>query len=255
MRQARRLAPWKDSLDRPVVYLCSSRVQDGLFVFGDREREQFRVLMRMQENFTGCRALTYCVMPNEILLLLEVPPMPAGGISDTELLRRIASLSPQQEEITSQALERARKAGGDAAIAEIHGRFTYRMHDLSEFMKTLLQRFVRWFNTSHLRSGTLWEDRYRSWVVEDEMEVRTLAAEVDLVPVRAGMLTDPADYRWSGYGEAISGGAKGNGKKAREGLVRACFGHEGVGFDAAKWREAQRVYRRLLKAGVDAGTD
>jgi hypothetical protein len=45
---------------------------------------------------------------------------------------------------------------------------------------------------------------------------RTMAAYIDLNPVRAGMVTDPADYRWSSYGEAIGGGAKGNGKKARE---------------------------------------
>jgi hypothetical protein len=46
--------------------------------------------------------------------------------------------------------------------------------------------------------------------------------------VRAGMVTDPADYRWSSDGEAIGGGAKGNGKKAPEGLVRACLGHQGA---------------------------
>ncbi len=41
------------------------------------------------------------------------------------------------------------------------------------------------------------------------------------------MVKDPADYRWSSYGEAIGGGAKGNGKKARAGLVRAIRAHKG----------------------------
>jgi hypothetical protein len=44
-----------------------------------------------------------------------------------------------------------------------------------------------------------------------------------LNPVRAGVVKDPADYRWSSYGEAVGGGTKGNGKKAREGLVRAYY--------------------------------
>ncbi|MEX1114619.1 MAG: hypothetical protein WEB53_05185, partial [Akkermansiaceae bacterium] len=57
---------------------------------------------------------------------------------------------------------------------------------------------------------------------------------------------DPADYRWSSYGEAVGGGAKGNGKKAREGLVRAYFCDQGVGFDAEKWRDVSRLYRRLM---------
>jgi hypothetical protein len=73
-----------------------------------------------------------------------------------------------------------------------------------------------------------------------------MAAYIDLNPVRAGMVTDPADYRWSSYGEAIGGGTKGNGRKAREGLVRAYFCDQGVGFEAEKWREVASLYRRLM---------
>jgi len=64
--------------------------------------------------------------------------------------------------------------------------------------------------------------------------------------VRAGMVADPAEYRWSSYGEAVGGGTKGNGKKAREGLVRACMSHHGAGFEAEKWKEVSRIYRRAM---------
>jgi hypothetical protein len=67
-----------------------------------------------------------------------------------------------------------------------------------------------------------------------------------LNPVRAGMKADPADYRWSSYGEAVGGGPKGSGKKAREGLVRACMSHEGAGFEAEKWGEASGIYRKMM---------
>jgi hypothetical protein len=140
----------------------------------------------------------------------------------------------------------ARKDGDEVLVAEIHARFTYRMHSLSEFMKTLLQRFTRWFNRMHERSGTLWEQRYKSVIVESGVAARTMAAYIDLNPVRAGMCTDPADYHWSGYGEAVGGGKKGNGKKAREGLVRACTIHKGAGFDADQWQEISRIYRRTM---------
>jgi len=60
-------------------------------------------------------------------------------------------------------------------------------------------------------------------IVEDGAAARMMAAYIDLNPVRAAMVADPAEYRWSSYGEAIGGGKKGNGKKAREGLVRAWF--------------------------------
>ena len=113
-------------------------------------------------------------------------------------------------------------------------------------MKGLLIRFTRWFNRTHNRTGTLWEERFKSVIVESGVAARTMAAYIDLNPVRAGMVKDPADYRWSSYGEAIGGGKKGNGKKAREGLVRAYFCDQGAGFDTGKWQEVSRLYRRLM---------
>ena len=62
-------------------------------------------------------------------------------------------------------------------------------------MKGLLIRFTRWFNRVHERTGTLWEKRFKSVIVESGTAARTMAAYIDLNPVRAGMLKDPADYR------------------------------------------------------------
>jgi hypothetical protein len=92
----------------------------------------------------------------------------------------------------------------------------------------------------------LWEERYKSVIVESGVAARTMAAYIDLNPVRAGMVADPAEYRWSSYGEAVGGGTKGNGKKAREGLVRACMSHQGAGFEAERWKEVSRIYRRTM---------
>jgi putative transposase len=247
MRRARWLASWKDSAEKPAIYHCISRVVDRRFVFGDVEREYFRMFMRMQENFTGCRVLSYCIMSNHFHILLEVPPMPEGGISDEELMKRLAATNTEAfVAVVAQELKQARAEGRDSWVTEIHARFTYRMHNLSEFMKTLLQRFTRWFNRTHNRSGTLWEERYKSVIVESGVAARTMAAYIDLNPVRAGMVSDPAEYRWSSYGEAVGGGPKGNGKKARAGLVRACMSHQGAGFEAEKWKEVSRIYRRTL---------
>jgi REP element-mobilizing transposase RayT len=246
------LAPWKDSAEKPAIYHCISRVVDRRFVFGDVERERFRIFMRMQENFSGCRVLSYCVMSNHFHLLLEVPPMPEGGISDEELLKRLMATNTEAfVAVVARELAEARAAGREALAEEIHARFSYRMHDLSEFMKTLLQRFTRWFNRTHRRSGTLWEERYKSVIVESGIAARTMAAYIDLNPVRAGMVSDPAEYRWSSYGEAVGGGPRGNGKKARAGLVRACMSHHGAGFEAEKWKEVSRIYRRALGLALE----
>ncbi|MDH4445502.1 MAG: transposase [Akkermansiaceae bacterium] len=252
MSSKRWLSPWKDSREKPVIYHCISRVVDRRFVFGDEEREYFRMFMRMQENFSGCRILSYCIMSNHFHLLLEVPPIAEEGISDAELLKRLSATSTEASvAVVAKELAQARAEGRDEWAAEIHARFTYRMHNLSEFMKTLLQRFTRWFNRTHQRSGTLWEERYKSVIVESGVAARTMAAYIDLNPVRAGMVADPADYRWSSYGEAVGGGPKGNGKKSREGLVRACMSHHGAGFEAEKWKEVSRIYRRTLGLALE----
>jgi hypothetical protein len=114
-----------------------------------------------------------------------------------------------------------------------------------------MQRFTKWFNRTHERSGNLWEDVFKSVIVEDGVAARTIAAYIDLNPVRAGMVQDPAEYRWSSYGEAIGGGPRGNGKKARAGLVRALRAHRGIGADATLWADdVAREYRQLLMAGA-----
>jgi REP element-mobilizing transposase RayT len=234
------------------MYHCISRVVDRRYVFGEDEREKFRVFMRMQENFSGCRVLSYCVMSNHFHVLLEVPPMPEGGISDEELLKRLKATSTEiAVALVAKELAEARKAGNQSHVEEIHARFTYRMHNLSEFMKALLIRFTRWYNRTHNRTGTLWEERFKSVIVESGVAARTMAAYIDLNPVRAGMVSDPAEYRWSSYGEAVGGGPKGNGKKAREGLVRACMSHQGAGFEAEQWNEVSRIYRWAM--GVALG--
>jgi REP element-mobilizing transposase RayT len=295
MARKRWLVAWKDSVVKPVFYHCISRVVDRKRVFGQEEKEKFRTFMRMQENFSGCRVVSYCLMSNHIHLLLEVPPMPEGGLSDEGLLARLRAIYHEAEvAVVASELEEARKmeasgapkmAGGAAVealvgavvgalvgtggsvgmgtsittggtvatgrVMEIHGRYTYRMHDLSEFMKTLMQRFTKWFNRTHGRTGNLWEDAFKSVIVEDGYAAKTIAAYIDLNPVRAGIVKDPADYRWSSYGEAIGGGAKGNGKKARAGLVRALRAHKGCGADASLWANAvSREYRKLLLAGA-----
>ena len=258
MRKSRWLAEWRKSTGKPVFYHVISRVVDRRFVFGTEEKEKFRALMRLQEKFTGCRATSYCLMDNHFHILLEVPPMGDSGLSEQELLRRLSAIYSEafvagvaKELADARTVVYANGDGLAEALDAIYKRFTYRMHDLGEFMKGLLQRFTQWFNRAHSRTGRLWEDRFKSVIVEDGVAAKTISAYIDLNPVRAGMVKDPADYRWSSYGEAIGGGSKGNGKTARAGLVRALRAHQGIGADSNFWAVGvSQEYRRLLMAGA-----
>ena len=124
-------------------------------------------------------------MCNHVHILLEVPPLPAGGISDAELLKRLRAIYSGNEVMeVEKELAKARQAiaegRADEAYAQaIHARFTYRMHDLGQYMKTLLGRFTRWFNTTNQRTGTLWEGRFKSVLVEEGVASRTMAAYID----------------------------------------------------------------------------
>ena len=86
-------------------------------------------------------------MCNHVHILLEVPPLPAGGISDAELLKRLRAIySGNEVKEVEKELAKARQAiaegrADEAYAQEIHARFTYRMHDLGQYMKTLLGRF------------------------------------------------------------------------------------------------------------------
>jgi hypothetical protein len=92
-------------------------------------------------------------------------------------------------------------------------------------MKTLKQRFTQWFNKRHKRKGTLWEDRFRSSLVEGSSQaLHMVAAYIDLNPVRAAVAEDPKDYRWCGYAEAVGGR-----KLAADALGRVMEGASGKG--------------------------
>ena len=172
MRRARWLAPWKDSDEKPAIYHCISRVVERRFAFGVEEKERFRTLMRMMENFSGCRVLSYCLMCNHIHILVEVPPRPEGGIPDGEFLKRLSALygdgfvADEAAQLDAARHEGGVEGGNPERVAEIKERFDYRMHDLGEFMKGLMQRFTQWFNGRHKRKGRLWEDRFKSVIVE-----------------------------------------------------------------------------------------
>jgi hypothetical protein len=133
-------------------------------------------------------------------------------VSDEELIRRYKVLYPQPTPWATariEVLEAILKLGGKEA-QELRDRLLRRMNDVSEFMATFKHRASVWYNKSHKRFGHLWSERFTSTIVEGggHFALQMMAAYIDLNPVRAGMVRDPKDYRWSGYGEAANGNAR-----------------------------------------------
>ncbi len=70
---------------------------------------------------------------------------------------------------------------------------------VSKMMQALGRRYVQYFNFQYKRSGTLWEGRFKSSLVQSEHYLLVCQRYIELNPVRAGMVDDPADYAWSSY--------------------------------------------------------
>jgi putative transposase len=82
-----------------------------------------------------------------------------------------------------------------------HLLVTPRLADgLPMMIQAVGRRYVRYFNDLQGRTGTLWEGRYRSTVIEAERFLLACMAYIDLNPVRTGVVAQAADYPWSSYG-------------------------------------------------------
>jgi putative transposase len=187
-------------------------------IMQEAEKEQFVRYMRLYERLCGVRVLTHCVMGNHFHLLVEVPRRPAVLPTEVELVKLVGeTLGGDASQALKSQFERWRQQDDLGAIAQEMDRWYAQMWDLGRFMKVLKQRFSQWYNGRQpvRRTGTLWEGRYRSVVVESGEALRAMALYIDLNPVRAGLVEDPKDYRWCGFGEAVAGQCHAQARLAR----------------------------------------
>ena len=239
MRQARLLQE-----DGDAFYHVISRVVDKRFIFNAKEKDFFRKWMRKLEAFCGVQVVTYCLMSNHFHLLVRVPDrvrMPK--LTKDTLLELLPILYDASQRLgIEQEIARAEASSDPTWMAQILERYEIRRFDLASFVKDLKQRFTRWYNRENNRKGTLWEDRFKSVLVEgSERALLTMAAYIDLNPIRAGMVKNPEDYRWCGYAEAVAGR-----RLARRGLC-AILAHTSHGVNREiTWDYASGVYRVML---------
>ena len=236
----------KKVIGASAVYHCMTRTVNGEMLFKDREKEMLRKMLWQVAEFCGAEILTYCVMTNHFHVLLRIPEKTT--LSDAELMRRYKVLYPKPTKFqtaSTKVMESQLEAGGEEAN-EIRRKLRARMGDVSEYMKTVKQRFSVWYNRNNRRYGTLWADRFKSVLVEGVGNpLQTMAAYIDLNPVRAGLVDDPKDYRFCGYAEAVAGVVG-----AKRGLIHV-WGDHGV----KRIDSALRAHRSLIfgKRASDPG--
>lgn len=111
---------------------------------------------------------------------------------------------------------------------------------LSRMIQSVGRRYVRYINAIYQRTGTLWEGRFKSALIDSERYLLTCMRYIELNPIRAGMIDEPGAYPWSSYPVNASG-------KTSD-LITPHAVYLSL---SSSDRERQRMYRRLFQIDID----
>jgi len=116
-------------------------------------------------------------------------------------------------------------------------------YSISQMMQALGRRYVYYINKKYSRTGTLWEGRYKSNLIDSESYFLTCMRYIELNPVRACMVEHPGEYRWSSYNT--------NAQDYDDKLIQS---HSLYNALAQNDKGRQHAYRDLFRHHIDAET-
>lgn len=114
---------------------------------------------------------------------------------------------------------------------------------VGRMMQLLGRHYVGYINVQYRRTGTLWEGRYRSCLVDSERYLLTCYRYIELNPVRAGMVADAATYPWSSHRYHVEG--------RPDSVIAPHPAYQALGQTEVERREA---YRAIFSEPLDAKT-
>jgi len=185
----------KVSLDRlneehhGCKYMITNRVIGGSFIFGDKEKKHFLNLLFEGQKRHAYRVVDYVILDNHYHCILEIPP-------PEEMSR---------DEVFEHYIDSKHSASVVDPGDEVLDAYKAKIHDLSFVVGNFEQRFVQWYNLRKGRLGSLF-NRFDSVIIGDGHALVALMAYITLNPVRAGIITDPAEYHWCGYAQRLGKG-------------------------------------------------
>ena len=235
-------------VDGEGFYHVVSRIGGRRFLLDDKEKGILLGMIRRAAAFSGVEVYTYAIMDNHFHLLVRVSAK--SEVSEEELRRRVVALygAERAARVFAEWEKRERK-GKSAAVESEKERLKKRMHDLSQFCKTFKEAYTQDYNRRHDNTGTIWEGRFKSLLLEGSARaLLTVAGYIHLNPVRAGMAQEPEAPENSGYGAACGGDE--SARSGLEGLVARAKGKPAG--EKVEWREARETCRATMegKAGI-----
>ena len=119
----------------------------------------------------------------------------------------------------------------------------WQANSISKTLQSATCRYAQYVNSTYRRTGSLWEGRYRSTVIDPDEFLLCCMAYIELNPVRAGLAAQPGEYPWSSYRHNAEGCA--------DPLIKAHSGYEQLG---NRPRQRQEEYENLLRSPLDEQT-
>ena len=225
----------------------------------DADKQAFQDILERSARFSGVGVLAFALLDNHFHLLVRVPER--GPVPEDEFRRRIEALYGRDRAARLfDRWDRWARKGHEAEVALERDRLLRRMHDLGQFMKTLKEWHSRQYREAHGWEGTLWRGRYKSVLVCESFGLfRLLALYIAMNPVRAGIVKQGTDSRWTSYGQSKTAGSFGwhcHVALLRE-LARLAGSPEGTdslaeAFDG--WMaKAEAVSREAVRGKIDRG--
>ena len=188
-------------------YHVVSRIGGKRFLLDEAEKKVLLGMIRGAAAFSGVEVYTYAVMSNHFHLLVRVPRK--REVSDKELeLRMLALYGPAKFQAVLKKWARWAKIHQEDRVEDEKNRMRARMYDLSQFCKTFKEAYTQDYNRRHDNTGTIWEGRFKSVLLEGSFRaMTTVAGYIHLNPVRAAVVERAEESKWTGYGAGCQGDA------------------------------------------------
>ena len=221
-------------------YHVVSRIGGKRFLIDEKEKAILLGMIRAAAAFSGVEVYTFAVMSNHFHLLVRVPRR--REVDDRELQRRMAALygAPKFLKVLEKWEKWTKRDQGSRAEEE-KARLRARMYDLSQFCKTFKEAYTQDYNRRHGNTGTIWEGRFKSILLEGSRRtLMTVAGYIHLNPVRAAMVERAEDAENAGYGAACQGDTR-----AQAGLMTLV--KKVYGAKDATWAQARAACKCVIE--------
>ena len=182
-----------------------SRIGGRKFLLEGEEKGRLWSCISRAAAFSGVELLSWAIMDNHFHLLVRV--LERQEVSDAELERRMSVLYGHAKfAAVKDKWASWIKHGNGVRVLDEKARLRNRMFDLSQFCKTFKEEYSQDYNRRHENTGTIWEGRFKSILVEGSARaLSTVSSYIHLNPVRAGIAKRPEEAKWTSFGAACSG--------------------------------------------------